>query len=1043
MLYKRTKLSLHLLLALAAYSPVYVSAVELSLPDFPLQVTEYIEPNVMLLLDTSGSMTTVDPGTTESRMDIMKEIATDLIAENKNIRFCLARFRYDQGGKILSECGSTAAAISNMTAAINALTAFGSTPLAEAYYEVINYFAGSTPKYKDGPATDHVNNDNTLAFTLSNGKYASPIKYRCQKNYAIVLTDGAPQLDSYFPAFPSKQNADKQTSIHTAFSEAIGPDGNYDQVDNDGDGGLYGVYYYLDDMAKYAWDIDLKDSSLLDDAGISFNDSSNGDEFKKQNLNTYTVGFTLDIDMLRAAADYGQGGDGSGGKTVEEAAKDHYYSANNKAELKQAFADAIDQISDENQSSAEPTTNSDLYSNNLRLFQTRFTNTKWTGELLSYQIEALTNKLVRNWIAPASFPASWGNRVVDAGINGGVPLKWGKLTSAQKNAWFGGTQDVHKQRLNYIRGKTASQIGSSNYRIRESLMGDIVNSSPAYVGPPEATAYQYSDLKTSYASFVTTRAQRDAMIYVGANDGMLHGFDLTGQEKVAFVPSKVMPNLAELSASDYRHKFYVDGAPLVANVYAPFVNGVKSWRTVLVGGLRRGGQGIYALDITDPARFVNGGNSVDNARARQTLLWEFSDDETLAAASTTDKYTGDKDLGYSYSQPQILRLNDGEFYVVLGSGYNNTESDGHQSTTGDAVLYLLNVVTGAVEKKISTGYGAAEDPARGLLGNGLATVTGFDAGELQSDGTIQGNEDGKIDYVYAGDLFGNVWKFNLASADPQDWNYVAEKKLDNSLNPNRNPIKLFSAKDVNNKVQAITVQLQAHKLQDGEVMIYFGTGKLLENADTKAINVVSRSGNTFYGIVDKNTEITGRSELLEQKITYQEEDAGQEQREVTSHIRVNQKGWYIDLQKPTYDSNNVLSYEQEGEQVIVTARVENNVVFFVTRFADQDVCLLPERKDFLMTLGVRSGAALNYIIIDTDGNGVIDDNDNTRFGNKANSSAVSGRTGYGSQLPIIVQTGEGTKGAEVGLICDATECHKMQSGDKEWKRTSWQEIEND
>jgi type IV pilus assembly protein PilY1 len=1061
MLFKRTHLSRCIFLSIAIYFPTYTSAAELSLPDFPLQVTEYIEPNVMLLLDTSGSMATASGSAGQTRMDVMKEIATDLIEENKNIRFCLARFRFDQGGKILSECGSSTAAINSMKTAISNLTAGGSTPLAEAYYEVINYFSGSTPKYINGPSTDHSSNDSSLAVPLNGGKYKSPIQYRCQKNYSIVLTDGTPQLDSYFPGFPSRQSGNKDTNIHSSFSEAEGPDGNYDEINNDGNGGsnngIYGVYFYLDDMAKYAWDVDLRDTNQVgvdkDLTGKSFDDASNSNEFQKQNLNTYTVGFALDIDMLRTAADYGKGGDGTwdfdedGDVDADDAANDHYYSAANKAELKQAFTDAVNQISDENQSAAEPTTNSDLFSADLRLFQTRFTNTKWTGELISYRIDAATKKLVEDWVAPGSFPASWGNRVVDAGINGGVPLKWGKLTTAQKNTWFGGTQDQHKQRLNYIRGKTAAQIDPVNYRKRESLMGDVVNSSPLYVGPPEVNTFKYTDLETSYAGFVSTHngtgTKRNSMIYVGANDGMLHGFDLSGNEKMAFVPSKVMPNLAGLSSNDYNHLFYVDGAPYSADVYANFSAGSKSWKTVLVGGLRRGGQGIYALDITDPTRFVDGGNSVDNARASQTLLWEFSDDETLGNTSATDKYTADKDLGFTYSQPQILRLNDGEFYVVLGSGYNNTLADGNASSTGDAVLYLLNVATGAIEKKISTGYGMNEDPTSGRsLGNGLATVTGFDAGVLK-DGQVSGKADGKIDYIYAGDLFGNVWKFDLSSASPNDWGYVAERKADNSLDPDRNPIKLYTAKDADNKAQAITVQLQAHKLYDGEIMVYFGTGRLLEQADTQANTVINRSTNTFYAIVDNNTGISGRSELLQQTIDRQKSESGQEFREVSGNIRTTEKGWYLDLQKPTYDSNNVLSYVQEGEQVIVTSRILDNVVYFVTRFADQDACLPPVRKDFLMTLGVRSGAALEYTIIDTDGNGVIDDNDNSTFGNNTNSSAISGRTGFGSQLPVIVDKGETADGIKKKLICDATQCHEMQSGAKEWNRTSWKEIRTD
>jgi type IV pilus assembly protein PilY1 len=1038
MLFQRIHLSRCIFLSIAIYTPNYSLAAELSLPDFPLQVTEYVEPNVMLLLDTSGSMATASSSAGQSRMDVIKEIATELIDENKNIRFCLARFRYDQGGKILSECGSSNEAISSMKAAITTLSAFGSTPLAEAYYEVINYFAGSTPKYRNGPSTDNTNNDNTLAVALSGGKYTSPIQYRCQKNYTIVLTDGTPQLDSYFPSFPSKQSGIKDTNIDTFFSEAEGPNGNWDEKDDDGNGGsnngLYGVYYYLDDMAKYAWDVDLRDTSVAgvgnDITGKSFDDSTNSNEYKKQNLRTYTVDFTSTVPMLQTAAQYGNGWDGTGTYSGDN----HYYNASNKAQLKQAFKDAIDQIVDENKTATEPTTNSDRYSTSLRLFQTRFTNTKWTGELLAYKLQGVNNELVLEWTAPGSFPSNWSERVVYSGINGGVPLKWNELTTLQQNTWFGGTQNQHEQRLDYIRGKTAAQIGLSNFRARESLMGDVVNSSPVYVGPPNANSFKYTDLATSYTSFVNTHngsIPRAEMIYVGANDGMLHGFAVneSGEEKMAFVPSKVMPNLAELSQADYNHKFYVDGSPEVANVNAEFISGSKTWRTILVGGLRRGGQGIYALDITDPARFIDGTPAEIEARASTTFLWEFSDDETLGNASTTDKYSADKDLGYSYSQPQILRLNDGEFYVVLGNGYNSTESDGHKSTDGDAVLYLLNIATGAVVKKISTGHGMAEDPGPNSLGNGFATVFGFDAG-TSKEGIVSGRADGKVDYIYAGDLFGNLWKFNLSSKTPSDW--------DDSSNP---PIKLFTAIDAAGKRQAITVQPQAHKLQDGEIIVLFGTGRLLESADKQANNIITRSGNTFYGIADTNTEVQ-RSELLKQEITEQGVIGDGEYRLVSSKPRTYHKGWFMDLQRPV-ESGGVVTYQEEGEQVIVAARIIDNVVFFTTRSGDQNACLSPSRTDFLMTLGVRSGAGLNYTIIDTDGNGTIDDADDGPSTASTKGEKLSGRTGFGSQLPVTIGDDEANDGTKKGYICDAERCYKMQSGAKVWNRTSWKEIRTD
>lgn len=1055
------------LVAVNAYSAVPADP-NLKLPQFPLQITEYIEPNVMLLLDTSGSMGTIENG--QSRIDIVKDIATDLVNNNENIRFCLAKFRYDQGATILSECGSTVAQINKTLTEIQGLSATGSTPLAEAYYEVTNYFAGKAPKYVNG-AGDNSNNDNTIYTALDNGKYISPIQYRCQKNYTIVMTDGKPQLDTYFPDFPTPSSPKKTYSVNPSYGTLKGGDGNYDgKADDDGpDNAYWGVYYYLDDMAKYAWDTDLRkvgiDGALNDLTGASFDDAGNNGTFTKQNLNTFTVGFTLDINMLRAAADYGKGGtgngdfDGNGIVDQTDADNDHYYTATNKQELNTAFQTALDQIKEENVSTTTATTSSNILSAGFKLYQTHFVNNKWIGQLGSSKVveNAGVQEVVQEWVAPSSFPNDWANRVVYMGINNGKVFKWSKFTSSEKKDWFNTESDPNKNNsekvVEYLRGKQAKDITEVTFRTREGLMGDVVNSSPVFVGPPKSAEYANTDLKASFATFVTrynsTTSPRASMIYVGANDGMLHGFDTAGNEKIAFIPSKVIPNLKDLSRPDYSHRFYVDGNIDAANVRAEFQTGTDSWRTVLLGSLRRGGQSIFALDVTDPSIFVNGNSDADDARAGKTFMWEFSDSNLKAPPSGSTKYNVDSDLGYTYSKPQIMRLNDDKFYAVFGNGYNNTEADGSASTTGDAVLYILDIATGAIVKKITTGYGMSKDPSGNSMANGFGDVRGFDGGVRSA----QGKADGKIDYVYAGDLFGNLWKFDLTSKTPADWGYVAEKKADNSLNPDRNPLKLFTAKDSTNKAQPITAQVEVHKLNNGEVMIYFGTGKLLEEKDTKAANISTQS---FYGIVDKNVEITSRASLLEQSIIYQGYSTfGSGADAITKEVRAttefkrsaSQPGWFMDLHRPVYDNAGTVSYLQEGEQVITGVRLVDNYLYFIANFADQDACLPPVKKNFLMTLSARSGASLDRVVIDTDENGAIDAGDNVTFtgaDGKTVTSAVSGRTGFGTQLPVIVKTGEeDSDGAAKSVICDTQTCHKLKSPHKVWSRLSWKEIKTD
>ena len=152
----------------------------------------------------------------------------------------------------------------------------------------------------------------------------------------------------------------------------------------------------------------------------------------------------------------------------------------------------------------------------------------------------------------------------------------------------------------------------------------------------------------------------------------------------AYVPGAVFKNLAQLASPAYTHRYYVDGAPNMGDV---FYN--NNWHTVLVGGLNKGGQGIYALDITNPDTF-----------SASKVLWEFSD---VPPAAAGDPIKGDPDLGYTYSRPAIVRLNNSKWAAIFGNGYNNTEDDGAttKSTTGYAALFIVDIETGDADHEDS------------------------------------------------------------------------------------------------------------------------------------------------------------------------------------------------------------------------------------------------------------------------------------------------------------------------------------------------------
>ena len=287
----------------------------------------------------------------------------------------------------------------------------------------------------------------------------------------------------------------------------------------------------------------------------------------------------------------------------------------------------------------------------------------------------------------------------------------------------------------------------------------------------------------------------NGVLYTGANDGMLHAFRETdGSEIFAYVPNLVFENLYKLAEPAYQdnHIFYVDLSPAIETAVelSPL-----SADTLLVGGLGGGGEGYYALDITGIDETTSFSTDSDVA---DRVLWELENDD---------------DLGFTYARPSIVDSNDDDLNAS-GTGWIVITGNGYNSVNGHAVLLILDPINGQVLKRIDTGVGAC---------NGLSTPVVIDV-----------NYDYKVDYVYAGDLEGNLWKFDLTNADHNNWT-VAYKDGD------ENPQPLFQAPD-----QPITTKpdVMRHPQRHG-YMVVFGTGKYLQVSDFEDTNL-----NTIYGVWD-------------------------------------------------------------------------------------------------------------------------------------------------------------------------------------------------
>lgn len=500
----------------------------------------------------------------------------------------------------------------------------------------------------------------------------------------------------------------------------------------------------------------------------------------------------------------------------------------------------------------------------------------WAGKNTADKLDALsgvTGRLV----------LGWSNKWDGTKDKGGVTFKWASdesnLSTAQK-LWLqknvGGTDEgatKGQQRLDFIRGDRSLEGSEATgytlakpYRERQSRQGDIINSDVWYTGAPAGNS-----LLKGYAKFVRDNKSRPAMLYVGGNDGMLHGFAAAdGEEKIAYVPQGIVPSLTLLTDPQYnnKHKYFVDGSPMTGDVdmnggmqdpadpnygtYSPL------WRTMLVGTLGLGGKGYFALDVTNPTAttLLDGTLGFAEANAQQLVKLDrtrgAAEPAPNCGAMTGTEQTNclkvveeDKDIGYIIAKPvrddndamrstQIARMNNNRWAVVMGNGYNSTNQ---------RPVLLVQYLDGAKEllripvTNEAAGTGNAKD-------NGLAAPRLVDL-----------NGDGSADVVYAGDNLGNLWKFDLTSATPGDWKVAfggnalfttrGPVALNGVTRPKIQPISVPPTVRANDRKMEVGSGPTAKTVQVGGMMVAFGTGRNVTKDDPTSLDV-----QTLYSVLD-------------------------------------------------------------------------------------------------------------------------------------------------------------------------------------------------
>jgi type IV pilus assembly protein PilY1 len=638
-------------------------------------------------------------------------------------------------------------------------------------------------------------------------------------------------------------------------------------------------------------------------------------------------------------------------------------SASNPQQLVNQMNAVFQAVSNRTANVAQGSVSSGLFTTSLSVFRTFFNASSWSGTVRAIRFNGTTEVVQWDagcWLTGGPCAALNGSPVFDAqdpktrkiytvGVAKGE-FEWDNMTVAQKNQLnFDFDQNVTDangpKRLAFLRGSRADE--GTLFRTRESVLGAIITSSALVVGGPNDiywTASQDesnpvlfpdgSENKTNFRAHVEgtikDREKLASTVYVGANDGMLHAFDAsTGKERWAYVPSMLYRQLSRYtSKSSLFFQPGVDAAPVVREAYVD-----NEWKTMLVSTLRGGGQGVFALDVTDPSPDVG---------AETRIMWEFSD-------------ANDADMGYTYGQPFITRANNGKWVVLVPGGYNSSDAtdpvsgaSGWDSSlgSGKAVLFVLDAATGAVIRKFDLGPGTS----------GLGSVTAGDYVLAEGEGDEpkqvieQEGENRTFDQItdvaFAGDNEGNVWRFDLRSETASAWE-----------------VRKFVTLPAGQRLSSAPRLASSN----GLAVVGFGTGRFVTLDDR-----TEKSRQAIYGVFDNGPDAAAvlLGDLTEQTLTQVVINDGPAFATTRNEVE-GSAGWYFKLK------------ENSGERVVnqptFLAALQAYVIpsFTPSTQAVPDPCVESSISNFyIVNVGTGGPATQNGVAsFDVNNDGVINSND--------------------------------------------------------------------
>ena len=916
----RCRKSLLALAAGAALLPSGAWALDLAQSP-PASVKPYVAPNVIISVDDSGSMGWPVGGSGPRRNDARMNVLKDALRSTFSDHSLLPDGQIRLAWQAMWNNGRSPGAgnVNQPGMAENSMRPLESTHRTN-FLDFVNRLrpSGGTPShpmFKQADAYMRRGLDENSPWASKPGEQGAPY-LACRRNYHIFMSDG--RWNTYENQVPPSGEGD-------SFTQTL-PDGktyNKQRPYADNANGT------LADWAFYSWAKPLQTSGLTGQvkttdeynaapATESFGPGATLDKYWNPKYNpatwanmvTYTIGFSNDavtwpgdptiiaptqkvpFDYTGSFPDLVTGARWWPAMSLGESVRaldlwhaalngrGRFYAVEQAEDLEKAFREILGKINSENKpgTSSAATSGSSVSRSDVGQYVAEYDPTKgWSGTIKAYKVKAdgtteaegapwdaagTAKKLddLSNAAIASRVVLSWGDATA---VNKGVPFKWAsdesRLSTAQKTALGGQDQ------LNYLLGDKSKQRASVDdttqpFRWRASRQGDIVNSQVWYTGRPVSN-YPLP----GYDAFTRINRNRTPMLYVGGNDGMLHGFSVKdgGTELLAYVPRGVYGNLKKLTELNYSHRYFVDGSPMTGDVNIannPSDTTIApDWRTLLVGTLGAGGRGYFVLDVTNPDKEPDGTNIKAPKFAEGNAAQLVVMDRTLLGneATAPDPNDANADLGHVTAAPvrdedigqraaQITRLNDDRWAVVMGNGYNSANQRPVlliQYLDGAKELLRIPVTTDAA------GTGEAQD-------NGLAAPQLVDL-----------NGDGRADVVYAGDNRGNLWKFDLTAITPNanplgipvNWKVAFDGKplftAEHGSGPSakRQPISAPPIVRANDRMQQVGTGASLKTVPVGGMMVAFGTGRNVTTADPGSTDVqtlYSVLDNTRYKVID-------------------------------------------------------------------------------------------------------------------------------------------------------------------------------------------------